>query len=531
MRARLLRFTLLVVLMLATAVAFAQKSKRAVKATEPVPAAAPPAPRGPPALSESLTGEAKADYESGKLLYGDGDYAGAEVKFQAAYELTRDPRLLWNMAVCEKGQRHYAKVVTLAQKYLTTGGDLLSDADRTEAKELLEAIESFTVQLKLSVNEAGAEIAIDGERVGTAPLPGPLVVDIGTRDVSVKKLGFKPFHASVPVGGQQQAALQVTLLPELHEGELSVTVRQGGAISIDGKVVGHNSFTGKLKSGGHTLRVEAAGMRPYQSEVVVQDDEKRGVDVVLEAIAALAPPPEKHGPLYDMELGLRTGYGTMHTNARGPGDTSDSKQTVGFIPLWLDIGYRLGRPTYLGTYLQFGLLDKSQTCGIARHGAEPNGPGDTSTRYGYSSCFLLKTGMALVFHLMPRTIVDPYFGFDAGVQGTFAKYRAYDPVFSQNSRTGNDNAFSFQPGFQLGLDVHPTSGWGLGLFAHFAAHLGNEGAPKDDQSPTTGCNPSAPGGSTNSCQPSNGCQNGSCNSESRPGSHILFGARAAYTFP
>src|SRR5688572_33443050 len=72
----------------------------------------------PAPLSEALTGDAKAAYEGGKLLYGDGDFAGARVKFQAAYETAKDPRLLWNVAVCEKGLRHYAKVVELTKKYL-----------------------------------------------------------------------------------------------------------------------------------------------------------------------------------------------------------------------------------------------------------------------------------------------------------------------------------------------------------------------------------------------------------------------------
>jgi hypothetical protein len=532
MRARSRSLVLLVALTLSSAPGFAQKAKHPVKAPEPAPPVAV-VPKGPASLAESLTGDAKADYESGKLLYGDGDYAGARVKFQAAYDLAKDPRLLWNMAVCEKGQRHYAKVVGLTQKYLTEGGELLSPEDRAEAKDLLDAIESFTVSLTLTVNEAGAEVFIDGEHVGASPLAGPSVVDIGTREIRVEKPGFKPFRSSVPVGGQKQASLQVTLLAELHVGELDVTVKQGGDISIDGKPVGRNHFAGKLKSGGHTLRVEAPGMVPYQSEVVVQDDEKRGIDVVLEPVAVAAAPAEKHGPLYDMELGFRVGYGTKHTKAGNEPQGTEHDRSVNFIPLWLDIGYRLGRPTYLGTYLQVGWLDKTDTCGIARHGPDPTSPADSDPRFGYNSCFMLKAGVDLVFHVMPRTIVDPYFGFDVGVQGTFAKYQEYDPV-TRESRTGNDNNASIQPGFQLGFDVHPTSGWGLGLFAHAALHLGSEGKPQNDSNNSGNTGTCAPGtgpGTGSSCQTTTQCQNGGCDNSTAPGSHILFGTRFAYTFP
>ena len=74
------------------------------------PAAESPPP--PPSLSESLSGAAKAEYDAGKLLYQDGDYAGAQLKFRAAYETSKDPRLLWNMAAAEKNLRHYAQVQT-----------------------------------------------------------------------------------------------------------------------------------------------------------------------------------------------------------------------------------------------------------------------------------------------------------------------------------------------------------------------------------------------------------------------------------
>jgi len=50
---------------------------------------APPAPPPPPAtppLSEALTGQAQADYQAAKLLYGDGDFAGASLKFKQAFD-------------------------------------------------------------------------------------------------------------------------------------------------------------------------------------------------------------------------------------------------------------------------------------------------------------------------------------------------------------------------------------------------------------------------------------------------------------
>ena len=54
-------------------------------------------------------------------------------------------------------------------------------------------------------------------------------------------------------------------------------------IMIDGKVVGQGSFSGSIKSGPHTLKVTAPEMEAYQTEVLIQDDKKRQIQVELNA--------------------------------------------------------------------------------------------------------------------------------------------------------------------------------------------------------------------------------------------------------
>jgi hypothetical protein len=256
------------------------------------------------------------------------------------------------------------------------------------------------------------------------------------------------------------------------------------------------------------LRVEADSMRAYQSEVVVQDGEKRTVAVALEPLARGPAPEEPTGPLHGFELGLRTGYGVA---IRGEG------KSVSFVPIWLDIGYRLGAPTYLGIYLQHGWVDRSDTCGIRRHGPNPDSPLDAAIRYGYSECRLLKAGVALIFHLLPRTIVDPYFGFDIGAQFSMAEFKSYDPVLGTYG-LGHDDNGSIQPGMQLGLDVHPAGGLAIGVFGQSGPDFGGEGKPSDEDNsePRLPCQPNEP-----------------CNDESGGGvtGHVVGGVRVGYTFP
>ena len=269
--------------------ALAQKPAPGKPGNKPMPAAPappepppPPAPPpGPPPLSEALTGPAKADYESGKLLFVDGDYAGSLVKFSAAYDASKEPRLLWNMAAAEKNLRHYAKALRLVRQYAKDGDKLLNDADKKEAEDLIKNMEPFTAKLQLNIDEPGSEVSIDDEVIGPSPVD-PVLVDIGTRKLRVRKEGFEEVTKDVPVGGAAQVSLDVKMVKIVHEGRLNVNASNNGTIAIDDKVVGTGTWSGVLPSGGHTLKVTAPNMRVYQAEVLIQDKQQREVAVTLE---------------------------------------------------------------------------------------------------------------------------------------------------------------------------------------------------------------------------------------------------------
>jgi hypothetical protein len=236
---------------------------------------------GPPPLSETLNGDAKADYESAKLLFSDGDSAGAAIKFKSAYDKSNDPRLLWNMAACEKNVRHYSRALKDLRKYLADGGDKLSEQDRAEAQELIKVMEPFTAKLKLNVTEPGAEVYIDDELVGTSPVE-PVVVDFGARKIRVRKAEFEEVTKEIPVGGAAEVAIDIPLAKIVHEGRLNVQTQAEATIAIDGKVVGAGSWSGSLPSGGHLIRITAPKKLPYQSDVYLQDKESRDLNVTLD---------------------------------------------------------------------------------------------------------------------------------------------------------------------------------------------------------------------------------------------------------
>ena len=265
-----------------------------------------PAPPAVPPLAEALTGEAKSEYESGKMLYGASDFGGALMKFRRAHEVSGDGRLLWNMAVCEKNLRHYVSVLQLVGRYRAEAGALLSDQDRKEAEDLANAVQAFVSNVHIKVNEPGAVVTIDDAPVGESPLPGPVLVDMGPRRLKVTKAGFKPYTYTEQIPGTSEVYLAVTLLPDVHEGRLLVVAGAGHTIWIDGKPSGNERWEGRLTSGGHTLKVTGRGKKTYQSEVTILDDQTRELRVTLEPDT---PPPTASNTWMWIAGGVAVGAG------------------------------------------------------------------------------------------------------------------------------------------------------------------------------------------------------------------------------
>jgi hypothetical protein len=257
-------------------------SKPSAPAAKAQAQAQPPAAPPQKTLSETLTGMAKAEYEAGKILYQAKDFGNAIIKFEKTYELSRDPRLLWNIAICQKELRRYTRMLATIKKLLAEGGPMLNEQDKQDAAEIAKTVEAFVSPLKLTVNEPGAAVTIDGESVGTTPLPGPVLVDVGTRSIRVTKKGFKERTESLLVGGGGEVALAIRLEKEIHRGRLIVEAGPEDMIYLDGKAVGRGTFDGSVPSGGHTLRVTSPGMTSHQSEVLIQDDKMRRIPVTLE---------------------------------------------------------------------------------------------------------------------------------------------------------------------------------------------------------------------------------------------------------
>lgn len=236
-------------------------------------------------LAETLTGEALKKYEIGRALYTT-DALNAYERFREAYELSGDPRLLWNMAICQKNAKHYAKTKELLNKYVQDAGaaSLLTEDDKRKSDEVLTVIESLIGVLEIRVNEPGAQIFVDGDAIGESPLPAPLTIDNGQRKVKVQKAEFHDFEADIEVKNGTVARLDAKLVKISHEGKVSIrTSEPTSIIQIDDKTVGRGTWFGPVSVGTHLMRVTANGFEPYTADFALTESAVRTFDVTLRA--------------------------------------------------------------------------------------------------------------------------------------------------------------------------------------------------------------------------------------------------------
>jgi hypothetical protein len=240
-------------------------------------------------LADSLRGDAKTAFDSANLLITNQDFSGASAKLNQAYSLSKDPRLLFNMALCERNLHHYARMQTLLKQYEHDAGARLTPENRQKVEDALRAISNLVGTVTIAVAESGAVVTIDDADLGTTPLEAPVPLDLGAHTLTVRKEGFEPFEKPLDVAGGNETAVTVTLVRRVPSGRLTVSADSDALIVVDDAPSVIGKFDGALAPGTHNIRVTESGKIPYASSIDLHVGENRTLEVTLES--------EKHGTL------------------------------------------------------------------------------------------------------------------------------------------------------------------------------------------------------------------------------------------
>lgn len=163
---------------------------------------------------DNPTLEAKQSFERGYSLFQQGDFTRAAELFERAYNLRPNYSVLYNLAQAYASSSRFAAAVHAFERYLEEGDTEIPDERRKSVESAIRYYESRVGTLELVVTPAGAEVAVDGRRVGTAPLGSSVRVNAGPHVITATLANHVLDVRTVDVGGGARERVELTLSRE-----------------------------------------------------------------------------------------------------------------------------------------------------------------------------------------------------------------------------------------------------------------------------------------------------------------------------
>src|SRR5688572_1443593 len=149
-------------------------------------------------VRDELPAEAKPAWDAARELYDAGDFRSAQVQFERAFQVSKNPRVLFNVGVCWKNLTHYALALRAWERELNFR-DQLSPQEVAKVEGAVAAVRPFVSALEVDASEPGATLTIDEIEIGRTPFVEPVPIDVGSRRVRLSKPDFVPIERNVEV--------------------------------------------------------------------------------------------------------------------------------------------------------------------------------------------------------------------------------------------------------------------------------------------------------------------------------------------
>jgi hypothetical protein len=234
--------------------------------------------------------EAARHFDRGYLLAQQGSLEAAIAEFKQAYALSPHPSVLYNLGQAYAASGRAVEAVQTLRKYLEQADAKLDAERRAQAAAVVDYQGQRIGTLKLDIEPAGAELTLDGELLGKAPLSSPVQLTAGPHGLTVAYAGYTPRSVRVEIVGKTNTTTQVRLEPSGALTRLTVTCPVP-----DVTVSGEGVASTRLERGGPLmvatppaeLRFERAGF--VATTRPVPADTTQAIDCGLGAYDPRAP--------------------------------------------------------------------------------------------------------------------------------------------------------------------------------------------------------------------------------------------------
>lgn len=144
--------------------------------------------QGAPPPTDAVKEVARQRYEEGVKALDEKRFDAARVAFEQAFALTSSPAVLLNLAVAESNSNRCVDAGNHVHRFLREH-KAATPANKTLSNTILEDCKKKVAVLNISVDTAGADVAVDGKAVGKSPIEDPFFVEPGSHVVVATKDG------------------------------------------------------------------------------------------------------------------------------------------------------------------------------------------------------------------------------------------------------------------------------------------------------------------------------------------------------
>lgn len=155
--------------------------------------------------------KAREHFKQGAQLFDERRFADALDQFERSYSLFAHYSTLFNIGQVRVALGHPVQAVEAFEKFLAQGGAAIPPEQRQQVEAELKAQQQRIGDIKVAVSPNGAEIRVDGDRVGKAPMSSAVRVAAGHHRVEAMLEGYRTEQREVEVAGLGHVELQLRL--------------------------------------------------------------------------------------------------------------------------------------------------------------------------------------------------------------------------------------------------------------------------------------------------------------------------------
>jgi hypothetical protein len=253
------------------------------------------------AQSSHAETEGRAHFDRGLALFNSQDFNGALAEFQAAYDVSHRPTVLYNIGVAHQALHHYPEAARAIEQFLREA--TITPERRAQVAHGLDEIRQFIAHVTITGLPNGATLTIDGDAIGTAPFAAAVAVGTGRHTLAVHASGFRDAQQTILIAGGQQREVRFSLESESATTSVATTSPtnvRGGSIEVRGapdgaavEIDGTRTTSGStaLAAGEHRVHVRADGYRPWTGTVRIRGDEHAVARANLARAGRIGPMP------------------------------------------------------------------------------------------------------------------------------------------------------------------------------------------------------------------------------------------------